>query len=345
MANKVRRLFVIFLCSSLFLVNLSGCMEKPPIRIGLAAQLTGKQADLGIQLRNGVQLAVEEINANGGINGRNLDLLVEDDFGTAQGAKDAENKLIDAGVIAVIGHVTSDQTMAGYEIAEQRGILLISATASTSVMTGIDDLFFRTLPSTDTFGREFAVYIINSKQIDSIAILYDDDNKSYSEPFANSFVDTFISLGGKVTYLEKFNSSKSPDYVLPVKKMKDSSADAVFIIASPYDTALVVQTIRLQNWDPHLFISPWAQGEALFQTGGRTLDGIETIIGLDENSKAPEHLKYLNLITFINLERNRYSQLLKGTKPCCFWLRHWRKQKVSLKIWVTNLLRFKILLV
>ncbi|MDP3451190.1 MAG: ABC transporter substrate-binding protein, partial [Anaerolineaceae bacterium] len=81
-------------------------MEKPPIRIGLAAQLTGKQADLGIQLRNGVQLAVDEINASGGINGRNLELSVEDDLGTPQGAKDAQNKLIDKGVVAIIGHFT-----------------------------------------------------------------------------------------------------------------------------------------------------------------------------------------------------------------------------------------------
>lgn len=290
MTKLIRGLTLI--SSILLLVCLSGCVKKPPILIGFAAQLTGKQADLGVQLLNGVQMAVEEINESGGINGRSLELLFEDDFGTPQGAKDAENKLIDQGAIAIIGHVTSDQTLAGYEVAEQREVLLISATAATSELTGKDDYFYRTVVSTDAMGSGFATYIHNDKKIDSIAIVYDEDNKSYSEPLVNSFVSTFQRLSGKITTTIKFSSSQSPDYSIPVEKLKETSTDAVFIIASPYDTALIVQSIDLQTWSPALFTSSWAQGDTLFQTGGKTLEGMEAFIGLDVNDQNPELVKF-----------------------------------------------------
>jgi branched-chain amino acid transport system substrate-binding protein len=149
-----------------------------------------------------VQLAVDEINASGGINGRNLELSVEDDLGTPQGAKDAQNKLIDKGVVAIIGHFTSAQTLAGYEVAHERGVLLFSATASTSLMTGIEDLFYRTVSSTDALGSGLASYIIEDRKINTIAIIYDEDNNSYSEPLVNSFTDTYRKSGGMIVNVE-----------------------------------------------------------------------------------------------------------------------------------------------
>jgi len=288
MAKMTQKFHLAFVCLMVLLVCLSSCMEKPPIRIGLAAQLTGKQADLGIQLRNGVQLAVDEINVSGGINGRNLELIFEDDLGIPQGAKDAQNKLIDKGVVAIIGHFTSDQTLAGYEVAHKRGVLLFSATASTALMSGIEDLFYRTVSSTDALGSGLATYIIEDRSISTIAIIYDEDNNSYSEPLANSFTDTYRKSGGIITHVEKFSSSQDADYSQSVAKMKNSLADAVLIIASPHDTALIAQTIHLQNWAPELFTSAWAQSETLFQTGGQTLEGMETIVGFDVNDQTPE---------------------------------------------------------
>jgi branched-chain amino acid transport system substrate-binding protein len=285
MAKKYLRSTWFLVCLITLSVYLSGCLYKSPISVGFTAQLTGKQADLGIHLRNGVELAVEEINASGGINGQNLELLVEDDFGTIQGAKDSETRLIDQGAVAIIGHFTSDQTLSGYEVAENRGVLLFSATASTSVMSEKSDLFFRTVASTDAMGRGFASYIYNDRKINSIAVIFDEDNRSYSEPLVNAFTDTFKKSGGKITFTQKFSSMQTPDYSTAVSMMKMSSAEAVFIIASPNDTALITQTIVLQNWVPQLFTSSWAQGDLLFQTGGKTIEGMETIIGFDVNDQ------------------------------------------------------------
>ncbi len=292
MAKKNQRITRILVCSIFFLLSLSSCRQDSQIHIGLVAQFSGQQADLGIHMRNGVELAVEEINAAGGINGRNLELVVEDDLGTPQGAKEAENKVIDEDVVAIIGHITSDQTLTGYDVAAQRGVLMFSATAATAEMTGINDLFFRTAPSTDSMGHVFASYVYNDREIKKVAIIFDENNRSFTETWANAFSETYTQSGGIITTTEKIFSSNSEDYSKSVAKLKDSSAEAVLIIASPYDTALIAQTISLQNWSPILFTTSWAQGDMLIQTGGKTVEGIELIAFFNVNDTTPELIKF-----------------------------------------------------
>ena len=292
MAKWNQRIIRIFVCSIIFLLSLSSCRQGSPIRVGLVAQFSGQQADLGIHMRNGVELAIEEINAAGGINGRQIELIVEDDFGTPQGAMDAENKVIDEGIVAVIGHITSDQTLTGYDVAAQREVLMFSATAATAEMTGIDDLFYRTAPSTDAMGHIFASYVYDDRKIKKVAIIFDENNRSFTETWANAFSETFIKSGGIITLTEKIYSSKPDDYSKSVARIKDTSAEAVLIIASPYDTALIAQTISLQNWSPILFTTSWAQGDMLLQTGGKTVEGIELIAFFNVNDTTPELIKF-----------------------------------------------------
>lgn len=84
-------------------LSLPGCVGEDPVLIGFAGQLTGDHADLGVQGRNGATLAVEDVNARGGVAGRPLKLLVHDDRDTPQTAVDADTALIKAGVVAIIG--------------------------------------------------------------------------------------------------------------------------------------------------------------------------------------------------------------------------------------------------
>ena len=119
-----------------------GCSGKKAIRIGFVAQLTGVQAELGVQERNGVQLAMEKINAKGGIGGRPVELVVRDDLGTPEGARAADRDLIEAGVVAIIGHATSGQTMVGLSVTNPARVVMLSPTATTPELSGLDDFFF-----------------------------------------------------------------------------------------------------------------------------------------------------------------------------------------------------------
>jgi len=285
MVNHIYRGLIVF-CLVFLPLSISGCVSQP-IRVGFTAELTGKQSELGINLRNGVQLAAEEINAAGGIHGRQIELVIEDDLGTPEGAQKAENKIIDSGVVAVIGHLTSNQTVEGFKVASSRGVLLFSGTASTSLLSGKKDLFFRTDPSNDYFGIQFARYIHEKRGLFHIAIIYDLDNNTYSEPMAKAFTNTMTSLGGQVTDQISFSGAASPDFSPMIDKIQNSNPDGVFIIASPLNTANIAQVIRLKNWQVPLFAAPWSQGQDLIKNGGNAVEGMEILIPFDLNSPSP----------------------------------------------------------
>jgi branched-chain amino acid transport system substrate-binding protein len=289
--NLVRSIFVFL--GGLILILPAGCQILKPIQIGFTAELTGKQNELAVNMRNGVQLAVEDINASGGINGRQIELLIEDDLGTLEGAREAENKLIDAGVVAIVGHLTSEQTVEGYQVAESRGTVLISATSSTALLSDKKDLFFCTTPSTLFLGEEFAKYIYLDRDLSSLAIIYDEDNAAYSVSLAEAFTDSLIQEGGQVTTQVVFSGRTISDFIPYVYSLRLSNPDAVLIIASPLNTGIIAQQIRLQNWTIPLFTAPWARGEEMLRNGGNAVEGLELIIAFDSDAPNPK-LKAFN---------------------------------------------------
>lgn len=272
----------------ILLMVLVSCIAKPPIRVGFAAELTGKQSEPGVNLRNSVQMAVDEINLAGGIAGRRIELKIEDDLGTPEGARAAENRLIDSGVVAVIGHYTSNQTLEGYAVTQQRGTILISGTASTSLLSEKKDLFFRSVVATDTMGQGFAYYIRQQRALSRIAILYDQDNHTYAEPMSQAFSETFHKLGGNIVSQVKFSAAASPDFAPLVNSLRDAQPDGILLIASPTNSAVIAQIIYLSGWRIPLFSSSWGQGDALIQNGGDAVEGMEIIIAIDINDPAPE---------------------------------------------------------
>lgn len=279
--------FSILLLLAFVFTWVSGGNGLSPIRIGFTAELTGKQSELAINLRNGVQLAIEDINTGGGIHGRKIELVIEDDLGTPEGAREAENKLIDSGVVAIIGHLTSGQTAAGHAVAEARGTVLISATASTATLAGLKDLFFCTTPSTTYLGSEFARYIFNDRGIPSIGILLDEDNNAYSSSLADSFTTSLEQAGGHVTARVMFSGNTISDFIPYVYGLRLSNPDAVLIIASPINAGIIAQQIRLQKWEVPLFAAPWARGLELLRNGGNAVEGLELIIAFDSDSPNP----------------------------------------------------------
>lgn len=110
-----------------------GCGGNETARIGFVAQLTGAQAELGVQERNGVRLAVEEITATGSIGGRPVELVVPDDLGMAEGAREADGELIEVGAVAVMGHAASGQAMAGLPVTNPARVVMLSPTVFTKV--------------------------------------------------------------------------------------------------------------------------------------------------------------------------------------------------------------------
>lgn len=271
---------------------LAACDGKKTIRVGFVAQLTGVQAGLGVEERNGVQLAVEEINAKGGIGGRSIELVVRDDLGTPEGARAADQELIAAGVVAIIGHATSAQTLAGMAVTDPARVVMLSPSATTPELSGMEDYFFRVSNSLSDRAHALARRIYQGRNITRIAVICDTDNSAYSKAFLKAFGQKYHSLGGELVAEVDFSSKQQPDFGPMVAKLQGGNPDGLLIIAADMDAALIAQRTRLTGWPIPLFTTAWAQTETLINNGGRAVEGLEIEIANTFKNQTPAYLEF-----------------------------------------------------
>ena len=138
-----KRSGILLLCIATLLV---GCQPANAIQVGFVSELTGRNAVLGVQARNGAQMAVDEINARQGINQQPLELLVYDNTGKQDELLVADQQLIDRQVVAITGHTTSWETVAALDLLQKQNMILFSPTTSTPSLDQKRDNFFRLIP-------------------------------------------------------------------------------------------------------------------------------------------------------------------------------------------------------
>lgn len=267
------RLISLGLLISLGAGSLVSCSGQEPLRVGFAAQLSGIQGELGVQERNGAQLAVDEINAAGGVNGRPIDVIVKDDLGTADGARAADRELIDAGVVTIIGHATSEATLAGLTVTNPARVVLLSPSATAPELSGRDDYFFRVVQARIA-PVQFAEHLRRKLGQKRISVIYDTDNAAYSKGYLQAFRGELQSLGGTVVAETTFSSKTQPDFAPLVARLRAGDPDGFLIVASDIDTALIAQRTRLMGWQIPLSTSAWAQTETLINNGGKAVEGM-----------------------------------------------------------------------
>lgn len=284
-------LFNVILFVSLLFV-LTGCGNQEPIKVGFAATLTGSQAQLGVDARDGAQLAVETINQSGGINGRSLQLIIKDDGGKPEIAKQVDGELRQQNVVAIIGHATSGQTAAVLDQINQAKIVLLSPTASSDQFTGKADYLFRVVSTTNARIKGLARYIYQTHQVRNLVIIYDEGNKAFSEPYWQGSKAAFEKLGGKADRTFPFTSGKT-DLSALMNEIKATNPEAILFISSATDTALMMQYGRQLELKAKLFSSAWAQTNELLEKGGKAVEGLEMDAVYDAQSSYPSYQKFV----------------------------------------------------
>lgn len=248
---------------------------------------------MGIDGRDGALLAVEMINGSKGTFETHINLLIEDDEGTPQGAQAADSELIqDPSVVAIIGHMTSTAALAGLEVTQPGGVVIISPTAATTRLSGKDDLFFRMFSGADLEANLMAKHIIE-RGIISVGVLLDEDNVSYTESVETAFLGKYSALGGQVPAVISYSSSENPDFRPLLETIRESGAEALLIIAGTQDTGIICQHARMIDWDAPLFTARWGQGDTTIRDGGRAVEGLEAVVDFDPNETSPAYQNFL----------------------------------------------------
>lgn len=237
--------FFASLAMVLFAFLLSSCAPKEQATsgnefvIGLLAPLTGDIADYGARGRNAALMAVDEVNASGGIKGKKIKLVIEDDKGSPKDAVAAMQKLVNVDdVPVVIGGLMSGVGLAIAPIAEQNKVVLMAPGSSNPSFRDAGDYCFRDWASDDLDGRIMANYMFKNKGIREVAVLTMQND--YCLGLAQTFKKSFIELGGKVIFEEQFPPQTS-QFQNILAKMKRVSPEAVFLSAQPKEGGFAVK--------------------------------------------------------------------------------------------------------
>ncbi|OQX09741.1 MAG: hypothetical protein BWK76_21795 [Desulfobulbaceae bacterium A2] len=260
---------------------------REPIKIGLAINLSGRGGDAGEHIRNGALLAVDEINAAGGIHGRPLQLLVRDDENSDEGIRRADSELLDEQVIAIIGHSFSANTMKAYPLVTGRNTLLITAYTGTTKLSGKDDLFFRTSIDSTLYGSKTAA-LLKARGAGRVAVLMDMDNADFVEDYVEQVRRNFE----QELHIVRFGSRNTPDWHALVTEMLAPAPAAVLLLTEASMTAVAAQKLRELGFQGPVIATIWAQSPELLRVGGPATEGVSLVSFVDPDNQRPAYARF-----------------------------------------------------
>lgn len=221
-----------------------GCTKKESkeIKIGVITPLTGEGATYGEATKQGLDLALEEINKAGGVDGKNVKLLYEDSQIKPRPATGAIHKLITIDKVPVIiGAFGSSVTLSIAPIAERNKVVLFSASSTADDIKGAGDYIFRNVPPNRAQGKTAAKFAIEKLGKKRAAVFH--INNDYGISLTKSFQETFKQEGGDLLITETYNQGDR-DFKTQLSKIKEKNPDVVFYPGHYQESGLILKQAR-----------------------------------------------------------------------------------------------------
>ena len=257
------------------------------IAIGLVYPATGRLGSVGMEMGSGFELALEEIN-NSQLGDTKLKFITEDSQGNAEGAIAAFNKLIHQdGVSIILGPATSSATEAAFPIAQQNGVVAISATAAARDLSGIGDFVFRTILTTDVLITS-GIKITQAKLgYQKAAIIYYETDL-FSADGAEVMREALTANNVEILTTETYQSGDA-DFAEQLTRIKDLNPDAIFVSALPPDKPeILIQAHQLGIPDSVPFIINTLTA-ADVEAAGETAEGTIAFTSWVSTADTPEN--------------------------------------------------------
>ncbi len=255
-----------------------------PIKIGVQAPITGEYAAEGQGIQNGVKLLVDEQNKAGGLLGRKIQVTVCDDEGKAAQAAICARKLVNDGVIAVIGTYTSGAALAAAPIYSAANVIQTSDGTSDELTQKGWKTFFRNAPPNSDEAEFTAKYLVNVKQYKRIAIL--SDHSSYATGLAKATTKSIEALHGNIVANDFINAG-TQDYSAVLTKVKSKNPDILYFSGYYTDGGLIRAQMKQLGMNAVFVGGDANQNAAFAKIAGNAAQGAVII-----NVPAPENLPY-----------------------------------------------------
>jgi branched-chain amino acid transport system substrate-binding protein len=253
---------------------LASCAKAPDneIRVGEYGSMTGGTATFGLTTHEGIQMAVDEVNAAGGINGKMVRLITEDDRGKAEDAATVVNKLINSDrVHAVLGEVASSNSLAAAPIAQRAGIPMISPSSTNPKVTQQGDYIFRVCFIDPFQGKVMAKFARETLKAKTAAILR-DKSSDYSVGLADVFSAEFKGMGGSVL-IDQAYQGKDVDFKSQLTTIAQKKPDVLYVPGYYTEVGLIAKQAREMGVTVPLLGGDGWESPELYSIGGKALDG------------------------------------------------------------------------
>lgn len=294
----MKRIFLSLLVLASLLISFTACVDKSgtgggaattgdTIRIGVYGDTTGATSSFGQSTKNGIQLAFDEINAAGGVNGKKLEMVFEDDQGTPEKAKTVIQKLISQDkVVAVLGEVASSNSLAAAPVAQEAKIPMITPSSTNPKVTEVGDYISRVCFIDPFQGSVMAKFAANTLGAKTAAIL-GDNSSDYSKGLTQFFEQEFTKLGGRVITKQTY-AQKDQDFKAQLTQMRDQKPDVIYIPGYYGEVGIIAKQAReLGMQQPLLGGDGWDSPE-LWKLGGAALNPAYISNHYSADNPAPE---------------------------------------------------------
>jgi branched-chain amino acid transport system substrate-binding protein len=261
-------------------IFLAGC-NKPPsetgagggvIKVGEFASLTGSEATFGQSSHQGTALAIDDLNAAGGVLGKQIQLLTEDDQSQAGMPATVVRKLISSdGVVAILGEVASSKSLEAAPICQQYQIPMISPASTNPKVTETGDYIFRVCFIDPFQGTVMANFARKTLKLQNTAV-FTDVRSDYSLGLAKFFKQGFIADGGKIVVEENY-SAGDKDFNAQLTAIKAANPDGIFLPGYYTEAGLIVLQARQQGITVPIFGGDGWESSSLVPIGGKALEG------------------------------------------------------------------------
>ncbi len=264
----------------LSLVFASSCVQKggesggndsgDVIKVGVYVDLSGQTSSYGQSTKKGIELATEEINKAGGVNGKQLKLFIEDDQGRPEQAKTVVSKLINQDKVnVVLGEVASTNTLAAAPVAQEAKIPMITPSSTNPKVTQIGDHIFRICFKDDFQGSsmaKFAAKKLNAKT----AAIFGDVNSDYSKGLTNFFTKEFEKQGGRVIDNQAYTQNDT-DFKSQLTNIRGKNPDVLYIPGYYGEVGIIVKQARELNMTMPIIGGDGWDSPELWRLGGAAL--------------------------------------------------------------------------
>ena len=255
---------------------LSACQPQggagDKVRIGVFMSLTGTTANFGISSVNGIKMAAEEVNAAGGINGKQIELLVQDDRSDAQEAATIVTKFVTQDQVhAILGEVASSRSIAAAPIAQNAKIPMLTPSSTNPEVTKKGDFIFRSCFIDPVQGAAIAQFAAKTLNAKNAAIMVDRKN-DYSTGLEEVINDTFTKMGGKIVATQSYQEGDQ-DFNAQLTSLKGANPEVIFVPGYYNDVGLIAKQARDKGITVPLIGGDGWDSTQLYAIGGSALNG------------------------------------------------------------------------